>query len=496
MIPVLVLAAVFPPPTPLLVKAFDIGQPVQVFAVSPDGACFAAARDGNQIDLHDARTGKLRHGVRFNDGDRVRVLAFSPDGTLLAGGADSNAELRVWSAESGQTLFTLGNHPGGVCGVAFAPDGKTIATAARDGTIRLIDVETAAVRLTIGEPQESAGVTALAFDPTGRVLIVAPAGRPGRVLDPSTGHQVRPLVSYLSADAPVLAVSADGRTVLIARRDRGLEVLETVTGRRRWMTRPGALLAAAFAPDGRSMAVAFPRDVEVRGPRIGEPGTELDVPGVCVGCVSAGGRLFTAGADVRVWLWPAARSIVRTVRLGDPGSTAELNSTAEELAALLAGPDASRAHSAIGTLLTRDPTEVIRLAKPSLRALPTAGPKAAAEVRRLVPDLSSRDFRVRDAASRRLLELARGAPIEILKAAKEATDPEAATRLAEIVRSAKLTGLDFNVEAVRWLEVLELLNTPAARAVVAELAAGDAEAELTRDAIETLKRMQRRGMSP
>lgn len=495
MIPVLVLAAVLPPPAPLLLRVYDVGRPVQAFAVSADGTIFAAARDGNQIDVYDARTGKLCHGVRFNDGDRVRALAFSPDGKRLAGGADSNAELRVWSAETGHTLFAVGDHPGGVCAVAFAPDGKTVAAAARDGTVRLIDADTGTVRKVIGEARESAGATALAYDPPGRHLIVAAAGKPGRLLDPATGELVRPLAGSVCADAPPLAVSADGRTLLTARADRGFDVWETVTGKRRWMTRPDALFAAAFAPDGRSMAVAFAGHVEVRGPRLGEPGAEITVPGDCVACATAGGKLFTAGDDVRVWLWPRVRTAVRTYRMTDPGSAAELNSTAEELAALLAGPDAARAHAATGTLLTRDPADVVRLAKPSLRALPAAGPKAAAEVRKLVPDLSDRDFRVRDAASRRLLELARGAPVELQRAAKEATDPEAAARLGEVVRAAKLTGLDINVEAVRWLEVLELLDTPAAQTVVSELAAGDAEAELTRDAIETLKRMRGRERS-
>ena len=142
MIPVLVLAAIAHPPAPLLLRVYDLGYPIQAFAVSADGTVFAAVRDGNQIDVYDARTGKLRHGVRFNDGDHVRALAFSPDGKRLAGGADSNAELRVWSVETGETLFAVGDHPGGVCGVAFTPDGRTIATAAGNSTLRLIDAAT------------------------------------------------------------------------------------------------------------------------------------------------------------------------------------------------------------------------------------------------------------------------------------------------------------------------------------------------------------------
>ena len=483
MVPVLVLAAVFPPPAPLLVKVFDLGHPVQAFAVSADGTHFAAARDGNQIDLHDVRSGKLRHGVRFNDGDRVRALAFSPDGKALAAGADSNAELRVWSAETGQTLFAVGDHPGGVCALAFAPDGKTIATAAGNGTLRLIDGATGALRTTIGW-REAAGRTALAFDPTGRHLIAVAAGRPGLILDATTGRADRSLTGYTGPDAPVLAVSADGRTLLTARADRGFDVWEAATGRRRWMTRPEPVRAAAFSPDGLFAAVAFETRLEVRGVRLGEPREEVPLPPGCIACATGGGQLFTAGADVRVWWWPGRRMI----RVGD-GRLAECSTT--ELALVLEGDEVDRAHLAIGALARR-PGDAVWQANRALKTVVRADPETAARVRALVGDLSHDDFRVRESATARLLRIAPDAPAEVLRAARDATHPEGASRLAEVVRRAKLTGLVATPAAVRWLELLELVNTRDARAVVSALAKGDPDAEMTRDAIETLKRMERR----
>jgi WD40 repeat protein len=43
----------------------------------------------------------------------------------------------VWEAETGQELVTLTGHTGVVSGVAFSPDGTRLATASRDGTMRV-----------------------------------------------------------------------------------------------------------------------------------------------------------------------------------------------------------------------------------------------------------------------------------------------------------------------------------------------------------------------
>jgi WD40 repeat protein len=67
-------------------------------------------------------------------------VAFSPDGKTLAS-ASRDKTIKVWDAHSGQERATLKGHTEEVHCVAFSPDGKTLASAGGDGTIKLWDVK-------------------------------------------------------------------------------------------------------------------------------------------------------------------------------------------------------------------------------------------------------------------------------------------------------------------------------------------------------------------
>jgi len=78
----------------------------------------------------------------------VNAVAFSPDGKQLAS-ASHDRTVRLWDAATGAALQTLEGHSSAVNAVAFSPDGKQLASASGDKTVRLWDAATGAALQTL-----------------------------------------------------------------------------------------------------------------------------------------------------------------------------------------------------------------------------------------------------------------------------------------------------------------------------------------------------------
>jgi WD40 repeat protein len=154
-----------------------------------------------------------------------RLLEFSPDDRLLVGRSD-HGDLRVWDAASGRLLWSAApwdelwpNKFGrdGWSAAAWSPDGKQLAAAHPEGTIRLFDAATG--RQIEKFHRAPPAATHLAFQPNGH-LLAASGQEPGVTLwDLEEGKLFG---SRKTTDSPVgLAWTADGKSLVAVGGKRG-----------------------------------------------------------------------------------------------------------------------------------------------------------------------------------------------------------------------------------------------------------------------------------
>jgi RNA polymerase sigma factor (sigma-70 family) len=213
-------------------------------ALLADGRRLLTTGWGPTVRVWDVPTGKLLH--RFDD-DKYIPLAFSPDGKYLITSASmEQTELQLWDVAAGKVLRRFGSGDKAV----FSPDGKTLAVCPPDGGLTFWDVATgkeADVRLR-ADPEEIDAIYGLAFAPDGRRLVTAAYGNPGiRLWDLATGKELR-----RRDGAGDVAFSPDGRTLATGGDDHNIHLCDVDSGKERAVLRghEGPVAQIVFFPDG------------------------------------------------------------------------------------------------------------------------------------------------------------------------------------------------------------------------------------------------------
>ena len=111
-------------------------------------------------------------------------MAFSPDGRHLAS-AGFDFTVRVWDATTGKEVQALKGHDWPIHGVAFSPDGRHLASCSADSTVRVWDWTTGQ-ELRVLEPRHAARVESVAFSRDGKLLASASWDRTVKVWDTAT----------------------------------------------------------------------------------------------------------------------------------------------------------------------------------------------------------------------------------------------------------------------------------------------------------------------
>jgi len=244
----------------------------------------------------------------------ITAISFSPDGRLLAS-ASLDRSVRLWDIATRKNLRILRGHTDEVYTVVFSPDGQYLASSGYDR--RVIVWQPASGKI-VQNISLSSWSTAIGFSADGRLGVADHQGNIA-ILNPKTGLMIRKWKVDLGVFS--LAFSPDGRSLVTG---GPINVWDVQTGEKlKELPAPGGVTAIVFSPDGRFLVTAHWRGSarlwnfatgelintlepkvtrRVRGPS-GYVALDLEMPMAAAAFSPDGKFVLTAGEDKAVRIW-------------------------------------------------------------------------------------------------------------------------------------------------------------------------------------------------
>lgn len=246
----------------------------------------------------------------------VHSLAYSPDGRRIVAGAGlpfnlpgtnpsiTPGDLRIWDSATGQLIAAPEKHAGAIWAVDYSADGRRIASASADGVVRVWDAQTCQTIAKLSGPEVSN--VSIKFSPVGSLMAIADS-RSLRLWDWKT-QEIKLESTHFRGNCP-MAFTADGTRLVAGHESNVVELLDIKTGAivRSFKAEFGQIRGVTYSPDGSILAGATEvGPVVVWDAETGQERLQLRGHGgesTCVAFSPDGARLVSGSVDqtVRVW---------------------------------------------------------------------------------------------------------------------------------------------------------------------------------------------------